>query len=614
MPDQRLAKLRKKAMQLPLLPGVYIMKDASGKIIYIGKAKALKNRVSQYFGSQAHHTEKVRQMVANVDDFDYIQVSSEFEALTLECSLIKQHSPKYNILLKDDKGFHYIRVTPPPWASIRAVKQTADDGAEYIGPYNSFYVVRESVEAACKAFGLATCAKRPSEMGRRGTRPCLNYFIGQCSAPCAGKIGRDEYDQSVAEAVQFLKNGSREVLEDLTRRMNEASERLEFERAARLRDRIAALNKVAERQTVVRTKVADQDVIALAMSHDSACFEVLTFRGGRLCDREHFITSAVDDAAEARAEFITRYYSLGREVPPTVALDGECDDCQLLTQWLTDKRGRAVHITLPQRGEQAQIVKLCSDNAFLHLSEGTGRSGAQTAALDELAQLIGLRRPPKYIEAYDISHTAGSENVAGMVVFKDGAPFKSAYRKFKINSFTGQDDYASMAEVLARRLADYQLGKEGFDRLPDLILLDGGAGQLSAVMPVVASCNVDVPVFGMVKDDRHRTRALVGTDGEIAIKATRRVFTLITAIQDEVHRFAIGYHRARRSKAMLHSSLTDIDGIGPKRAQAVLTHFGTLAAVKAADLDSLMAVEGMTRPAAESIYRHYHKEERYGDA
>jgi excinuclease ABC subunit C len=612
MADQRLARLLKKARRLPLTPGVYIMKNSAGKIIYIGKAKALKNRVSQYFGTQEHHTEKVRRMVANVEDFEYILCGSEFEALMLECSLIKQHSPKYNILLKDAKGFHYIRVTRPPWTTIKAVKMMSEDGAQYIGPYNSSWTVSQSVDAANRIFRLPQCGKTAKDMGVKKGRPCLNYFIGQCSAPCCGKISQQDYDEAARQAVDFLKNGSTATLGELERQMNDAAERLEFERAARLRDRIGALRKMSEKQKVIETSVRDQDVIAVARAADRACFEVFIVREGRLCDREHFLTDAVEDDASARAEFITRYYSLGREIPPRITVDGEVEDIGLLTEWLSEKRGKKAAVTIPQKGEQLSLVKMCIENAAEYLAEKTGRTGRDTAALDELARLLGLKSAPRKIEAYDISNTAGSENVAGMVVFFDGKPLKSAYRKFKIKGFSGQDDYASMAEVIGRRLEEYKKhGGDGddFGILPDLILLDGGKGQVSAVLPVLRAAGIELPVFGMVKDDRHRTRAITSDGDEIAVKATRSAYTLVSTIQEEVHRFAVGYHHQRQKKRAFSSSLTEIEGIGPTRAKALLRHFGTIAAISAAEQEDLCKVPGMNSAAAKKVYEYYYQQE-----
>ena len=609
--NEQLRPLREKAMRLPLTPGVYIMKDKKGKIIYIGKAKALKNRVSQYFGSQERHAVKVRRMVEHVADFDYILTDSEFEALVLECSLIKQHQPKYNILLKDDKGYHYIRVTAGNWPVISAAMQKLDDGAQYIGPFTSSFTVKQSVDEALRIFRLPQCGKVfPRDIGRG--RPCLNYFIKQCSAPCAGKLTQQEYQETVDEALSFLRGGSTEALKEIQRRMEEAAENLEFEKAARLRDRMNAIRRMQDKQKVVSLSVKEQDVFAVSNSAQAACLMVLRFAQGRLYDSEYFFIDSVEDFPAARGELIQGYYSMRDHVPPRVTVDGEVADESLLSSWLSEKAGRRVQIAVPQRGEQAQLMEMCRSNAAEKLAEHLGRAGKQTAALDELARLLGLEAPPEYIEAYDISHQSGEDNVAGMVVFENGRPLKSAYRKFKIKGFTGQDDYASMAEVIERRLQEYQQNREsgeGFGRLPDLILLDGGKGQISAVRPVLERAGVDIPLFGMVKDDKHKTRAIAKDGGEISILSKRKAFTLVSTIQEEVHRFAIGYHRQVRKRNTLQTELTQIPGIGDSRAKAILSYFKTMKAVKQAEIEQLELVPGMTKPAAQAVYQYFRNQE-----
>jgi excinuclease ABC subunit C len=606
--EKHIKELRARAMRLPLHPGVYLMHDKSGKIIYIGKAKALKNRVSQYFGSEKNHDEKVRQMVAHVEWFEYILTDSEFEALVLECSLIKQHTPKYNILLKDDKGYSYIRVTKGPWARISEAKQTADDGAEYIGPYVSGWSVRQSVEAAQRIFRLPTCSRVfPRDIGKG--RPCLNYYIKQCCAPCRGKITEEEYGEAVRDALEFLRGGSAESTRELTRRMEEASEKLEFERAARIRDRLTAIRKMGERQKVVASKVPEQDVVAMTQGSGRTCFEVFRFEDGRLTDRETFFTGETGNPKAARGEFLERYYSMRSRIPPRVTLDGPAEGQELLSRWLTEKAGRRVTVIVPQKGEQAKLAEMCRNNAAEQIAQTMGRTGREASALDELARLLGLSEPPAYIESYDISNLAGGENVAGMVVFENGRPLRSAYRRFKIKNVVGQDDYASMREVVARRFDEYQKNRdsgEGFGRLPDLILLDGGRGHVAAVQPVLDAAGLSVPLFGMVKDDRHRTRAIAKNGGEIAINSSRSAFTLVSTIQDEVHRFAIGYHRQLRKKASVSSTLLSIEGIGPTRAKALLKHFRTISAVREADLKELAGTPGITEPAARSIYDFFH--------
>lgn len=599
--------LRKKAMSLPLLPGVYIMKNADGEIIYIGKAKALKNRVSQYFGSQNRHPVKVRKMVENVDRFDYIVTGSEFEALVLECSLIKQHSPKYNILLKDDKGYSYIRISEGEYRKISAVFNKKDDGSEYIGPYLSSYSVRQSVDAANKIFKLPQCNKVfPRDFGK--SRPCLNYYISQCCGLCTGKIKKSDYDEAVDGAIAFLKGDSRNIIADLRAKMEKAAEELDFEQAAKLRDRINSIERIKEKQKVVYKSVEEQDVFATADIDGSVCLAVLRFSNGRLFDSEHFFFDDPGDKKSMRSDFITSYYSMRDNIPKRVTVDGEVADRELLEQWLSEKKGKKVTVFVPARGEQLEIVNMCRKNAEEKLAIKKGRTGREIAVLDELKDLLGLKKTPEYIESYDISHTAGQDSVAGMIVFKGGKPYRKAYKRFSIKSFDGNDDYRAMNEVLTRRFSEYEKSKdstEGFGKLPDLILLDGGVGQVHAVEPVLREFGLKIPLFGMVKDNRHRTRAISGDGGEIAINSKRQVFTLVSEIQNEVHRFSVAYHHQKHAKRGLSLSLTEIEGVGEKRASALLKYFKTITAIKNAEVDELSKAPGITSAVAQNIYDYY---------
>lgn len=599
--------LRKKAMSLPLLPGVYIMKNANGEIIYIGKAKALKNRVSQYFGSQNRHPIKVRKMVENVDRFDYIVTGSEFEALVLECSLIKQHSPKYNILLKDDKGYSYIRISDGEYRKISAVFNKKDDGSEYIGPYLSSYSVRQSVDAANKIFKLPQCNKIfPRDFGK--SRPCLNYYISQCCGLCTGKIKKSDYDEAVDGAIAFLKGDSRDIIADLRVKMEKAAEELDFEQAAKLRDRINSIERIKEKQKVVYKSVEEQDVFATADIDGSVCLAVLRFSNGRLFDSEHFFFDDPGDKEGMRSDFITSYYSMRDNIPKRVTVDGEVADRELLEQWLSEKKGKKVTVFVPARGEQLEIVNMCRKNAEEKLAIKKGRTGREIAVLDELKDLLGLKKTPEYIESYDISHTAGQDSVAGMIVFKGGKPYRKAYKRFSIKSFDGNDDYRAMNEVLTRRFSEYEKSKdstEGFGKLPDLILLDGGVGQVHAVEPVLREFGLKIPLFGMVKDNRHRTRAISGDGGEIAINSKRQVFTLVSEIQNEVHRFSVAYHHQKHAKRGLSLSLTEIEGVGKKRASALLKYFKTMTAIKNAEVDELSKAPGITSAVAQNIYDYY---------
>lgn len=606
--NEKLHFLKTKALSLPLNPGVYIMKDAHEKIIYIGKAKALKDRVGQYFGSQKNHEEKVRKMVSNVNDFDYILTDTEFEALVLECSLIKQYSPKYNILLKDDKGYNYIKITNEKWPRIYDVKQILDDGATYIGPYTSSAYVNRAVEEALNIFKLPRCKKDFSKQ-RRDNRACLNFYINQCSAPCVGKISYDEYIENINDAIVFLKGGNSASLKKLTQKMMELSDNLEYEKAAKIRDKITAIKKISEKQKVVITNGKDQDVIALVQAGGMSSFEVFRFSNGRLCDRDNYILNEVGNAEIVRAEFIIQYYMDKKDIPATILLDGEVDAKESIEKYLTQKQGKKVNIVVPKKGEALNLVEMCRNNAAERISQRLGRTFKETAALDELAKLLSLPKTPVYIEAYDISNIAGSDNVAGMVVFKNGRPLKSAYKKFSIKSIAGQDDYGSMCEVISRRIDRFKTATEktsdGFERLPDLILLDGGKGHVNVVKNLLQNRGFDIPVFGMVKDDKHRTRAIAKDGGEIAINSNRAAFTLISSIQDEVHRFAIGYHRQKRKMNTLTTVLTRISGVGEKKAKLLFTYFKTIDRIKSANIDELMKVPGINQTVAVNIQSYF---------
>lgn len=609
--DQRLRRLKDKANKLPLTPGVYIMKNKDGDIIYIGKAKALKNRVSQYFGSQEKHLTKVRRMVENVQDFDYILTDSEFEALVLECSLIKQNMPKYNILLKDDKGFSYIKITRG-WRNIYSVLQKDEDDADYLGPYTAGYSVTKAVEQAKKIYKLPTCNKVfPRDAGKG--RPCLNYHLGLCCAPCSGKLSLGEYLKNVEGALDFLRFGGKETVRKLTQEMEEASENLEFEKAAKIRDTIRSIEKVGNNQKVVSSTYKEQDVFALCVMESKACFAVLRFADNCLYDSEHFYIDEPEAPESMRSELITSYYSMNRNIPPRIELDGECDDMENISRYLSQKRGANVNIVIPQKGEQARLVEMCKQNAVQKLTEQYLGKNRNTEALEELGLMLGMKEIPRYIEAYDISHTGGSDNVAGMVVFRDGKPLKSAYRRFAVKGFTGQDDYASMAEVLDRRFTEYEKcaqngEEEGFGRLPDLILLDGGKGQVNAVIPVLGAHGISVPLFGMVKDGKHRTAAISTGGGRIDFNARKKAFSFVTSIQDEVHRYAVAYHRKKHTKSALSRSLTEIKGIGPAKAKALMIKFRTLDKIGSASEDELLCVKGITKRDVEEIKKTFYGE------
>lgn len=596
MPNNRLSYLRGKSMRLPLTPGVYIMKNSDGEIIYIGKAKLLKNRVSQYFGSQNNHTTKVRKMVENVYDFEHILTASEFEALVLECSLIKQYKPKYNILLKDDKGYSYIKITNDSWRKLKSAKQKIDDGSKYIGPYMSGFVVKESLDAALKIFKLPQCNKS-FPCGGKNNRPCLNYHMNQCLAPCTGRVTKADYDAAVDDAIDFLKGDTKEYLKTLETRMESYSENLEFEKAAEMRDRISAIKRLSDKQKVLLCGTETKDIFALARDEDIVCFNVLRFVDGKLSQSENHFTDISDSLSATRADFIKRFYIAHDDIPGLIFTDGECDDSELIEQWLSDRLGKKVTISIPEKGKQAEVVSMSKNNAYEAIAEKRHRKKSNAAVI-ELGETLGLGKIPEFIESYDISHTAGADSVGGMVVFKNGEPYKSGYRKFIIKDALGGDDYGSMREVLTRRFEHYfkdrEAGKEdGFARLPDLILMDGGQGQVNVALEVLRMYNLDVPVFGMVKDGKHRTRAISHDGGEISINGKRKVFTLVSGIQEEVHRFAIGYHHQKHSKSSKTSELTKIPGIGSKKAEALWKKFRTIDAMKRADIDELADTPGL---------------------
>lgn len=609
--NERLDYLHEKALKLPLLPGVYLMHDKQDRIIYVGKAKALKNRVSQYFRSIEKHHGKVRRMVEHVYDFETIVTDSEFEALVLECSLIKQHMPKYNILLKDDKGYHYIRITTQdPYPRILPSFQR-DLPGEYLGPYISSYAVRNAVNTANNAFLLPTCGRSfPKDFGKG--RPCLNYYIKQCMGLCRGRLSENQYREIIDEAVEFLRSGRLDSIQELTQKMNQAAEQLEFEKAAKYRDRLRSMQKITEKQKVINSRIPEQDLFGFVQNGDKIGAAVLKFRHSTLVDKEDFVLEAGSPLPAVRGEFLAQYYGGSADIPPYIVLDEETEDQKLLEEFLTRQRGKRVRLFVPQRGEQQKLVQMAVTNAAERLSLEIQRTGREVAALDELGRLLGLVSPPSYIEAYDISHFAGDNIVAGMVVFENGRPLKSNYRKFALKTVTSPDDYAAMREVMQRRLDRYfeEQGTEtAFARLPDLILLDGGKGQVSAVLPVLEEKGLDIPLFGMVKDQKHKTRAIAKNGGEIAISGYKSAFTLVTKIQDEVHRFAIAYQHNRQKASTLSTTLEKIPGVGSATADKLMKQFGTLAAVKKADKQQLLQVPGLSERIADNILRFFAAQE-----
>ncbi len=584
--NERLPYLRGKTSKLSSRPGCYIMKNEGGKIIYIGKAKNLKNRVSSYFRKDADHLPKVAKMVSNVYDYDFIITDSEFEALVLECSLIKQYKPKYNILLKDDKGYSYIKITRGDFPRLQCALQKYDDGARYIGPYTSSYAVKQAVNEANRVFRLPDCHKKfPEDFGKG--RPCLNFHINKCMGVCRGCISKEEYAGIIDSAIDLIVNGSEASVEQMTEDMLKAAENLEFEKAARLRDMINALSKTTMEQKIIDEDRKDCDVIAAAVMNENACISVVMYRGGRLFDKASFFMKEQDNTAEMREEFIMQYYSVRDYVPKNIFVDMELEDSENITQFLKMKCEHAVSIVCPKRGETLKLVELSRSNASEYLSINVGRTGKEIVALDELAKALDLQKPPRLIECYDISNLGNTNVVAGMVVFENGRPNKKLYRKFAVKDVIGQDDYACMREVVKRRFEHYKNGDESFAFKPDLILLDGGTGHVNTIAPLLKEMQIDIPLYGLVKDSKHRTRAIATGGSEISLSQRSAGFHLITEIQDEVHRFAITFQRSKR-KAAYGLRLTEVKGIGEAKAKLILKNFKTKEALKAASVEQLM--------------------------
>lgn len=581
-------------------PGVYLMKDEGGNIIYVGKAKVLKNRVTTYFRHNSQHTPKTLKLVSKIYDFDFIVTKSELDALVLECSLIKLHQPKYNILLKDDKGYNYIKISRGAFPRITYSLNTDDKNADYIGPFTSGFTVKQAVEEANALFMLPTCRKIfPRDFNRE--RPCLNHHIKRCMGVCEGKISSEEYKKIVEEAVRYLKNGSKASVEELTAEMEQAAENLEFERAARLRDRIAALSRLKNGQSIFDDK-QEFDIVGGAQNIGVASFAVIKYRGGRLVDKENFFIGDEYEPAEMRRDFLVSYYSEREDIPKEILIDEDFEDAELIAALIREHAGHAVKIYVPRRGEGIAKIALARKNAGEYLALRIGRTQREITALEDLRELLGLAKIPEIIESYDISNFGETGVVGGMVVYKNGRPLKSAYKRFSIKTVDGQNDYACMQEVLRRRITRFREGDESFAPLPDLILLDGGRGHISAVSEVFEELGVDIPLFGLVKDSKHRTRAIAREGGEIEIKSNRGLFAFLTNIQDEVHRWAISYQRIKHKQALFTSELRQVKGIGEAKQTALLRHFKTKQAMKAASVEELREAAKIGGETAKALY------------
>lgn len=598
---ERLEYLREKANKLPLHPGVYQMKDKGGNIIYIGKAKLLKNRVTSYFHAVEAHNPKTYKLVSAIYDFDFIVTETELDALVLEASLIKLHSPKYNILLKDDKGFNYIRISGGSYPRISHAFRKDDPNSTYIGPFTSGYTVKQTIEECNKIFKLPTCKKVfPRDFKKE--RPCLNHHIGRCMGVCQGNISENEYSAIVSQALSYLKNGSKESVEELTREMESAAESLEFERAAQLRDRIAAIKRAAKTQSIESGRSISCDVFAISQNMRLTSAAVVKYRSGKLVDKENYYIGDEYDEQFMRSEFLLQYYSGGREIPHEIYLDGESEDNALLEEYFRKLSGHRVTITVPKRGEGLVLTTLAKSNADEYLSLRVGRTSREITALQDLAKLLGLPKTPVLIESYDISNLGEQTRVAGMITYRNGRPYKPGYRRFNIKEVVGIDDYACMQEVIRRRFKRYLDDDEGFRELPDLILLDGGAGHVNAVREVLDGLNLRISLFGLVKDDKHRTRAISDGGGEIQINSNKSLFKLLTEIQDEVHRYSIDYQRKKHKQTQYELELTKVKGIGEKKALTLLKKYKTKQAIREAAVEELMETAKINRETAENLH------------
>lgn len=622
--------IKEELKKLPAEPGVYIMKNETDEIIYVGKAKILKNRVRQYFQNSANHSVKVKSMVSHIDHFEYIVTASEMEALILENSLIKKHSPKYNIRLKDDKTYPYIKVsTNEMFPRVFMTRQHKKDKAKYFGPFTSSLTVKENLELINKIWQVRRCQKQfPRDFDKE--RPCLNYHIGQCKAPCNRLIDEQSYNKIIDEIVDFLSGKTSDIIKRLRADMEKASENLEFEKAAELRDNIQSIKVLNEKQIIENMHIDDRDVIAFARGNvnsedinytkNECVIQIFFIRGGKITGREHFMLEDCAEETDIRimTDFIQQFYSGTPFIPKEIILQCDIEDFELISGWLSSEKGHRVNILVPQKGERKRLVDMARNNAQITLDK-FGRmikneNKRTIGALEEIKNALGISFDLNRIESYDISNTQGYESVASMVVFEKGLPKRSDYRKFKIKSVIGADDYASMDEVITRRFTRYinenidtSAKKTGFHKLPDMLFLDGGKGQVNVVTEALERLNINVEVCGMVKDDRHRTRALFYRGEEIRLPYTSEGFKLVTRIQDEVHRFAIDYHRKLRAQKQVHSVLDDIEGIGTVRRKALMKHFGDIQKIRTAEVSELEAVEGMNKKSAEAVYYFFRK-------
>ena len=601
-------ELKEKALSLPLAPGVYLMQDKSNEVIYVGKAKKLKNRVSQYFIDSAAHSPKTRLMVSKVDHFDVIAAASEFEALVLECSLIKRYMPKYNILLKDDKGYPYLRLDQrEAYPVLTLAPKVLEDGGRYYGPYGGRWLTQKVIDTLRLTFKLPGCGKSfPREIGKE--RPCLNFQMGNCDGWCRGTPDQAEYRERMEQVEALLRGSWKPVAAKLREQMLAASEALEFERAAQLRDRMNAIKALGQKQLVTAGRMADTDAIGYAQTEAKSCFAVLHYVDGNLVDKDYELLPLAEDPAEAVSALTKQYYLTRGAAPKQILLPMEMEDAELFEELLQQQLGKRVRIRVPQRGDGTRLVELAVSNARQEAERITTKEEKLRGTVELLRQMLKLEKQPRRMESYDISNISGTDIVASMVVFEDGKPLRSGYRHFKVEDLEDQDDYASMRQVLHRRFAHFLEGDKGFEKAPDILLIDGGVNHAQTVLRELDAMGVHIPIFGMVKDDRHRTRALVTPAGdEIGIAGNQSVFALIGNIQEETHRFAITYHRKLRSKRVKGSSLEQIPDIGEKRRADLLKRFHTVSAVGEATLQELRTV--LPKDAAMAVWQNFHREE-----
>ena len=601
--------IKEQLKKLPGEPGVYLMKDENDKIIYVGKAISLKNRVRQYFQSSKNHSSKVKSMVKNIKSFEYIITDSELEALILECNLIKKYRPKYNVLLRDDKTYPYIKVTVnEDYPRVLKVRRVLKDKAKYFGPYTNVEAVNDTLDVIRNIYPIRTCNIDVDRAIKNKMRPCLNYHIRRCVGPCTGHISKAEYNKMIEEILLFLSGKEEKLIEILKEKMNKCSMEFNFEEAAIYRDKILNLQEMMQKQKIdVSTDNVNQDIIAMAYNDEEACVQSFFIRHGKVVGREHFILEGTKDSSKEAilSSFVKQFYMKAEYIPKEIIIESEIEDQVVLEEWLSNIKGQKVFIRIPQKGDKKSLIAMVKKNAMEYLEKFSSLNKRKyeksEGALIELAEVIGLEEAPRRIESYDISNIQGVDSIGAMVVFTNGLKDKKEYRRYKIKTVEGPNDYDSMAEILERRL---QKGD-----FPDLILLDGGKGQVSAVQKVFDKYNIDIPLWGMYKDDRHRTKGLICATKEIELDRTSNLYRFVASIQEEVHNYAISYHRSLRNKSLTKSTLDDIPGVGEKRKKALLSHFKNIEEIKNASIEELSEIDGLNKRVAQNIYDYFRKGE-----